>query len=90
MAEQIRPLTIDERVVRLIAEFQGMGNDQIAVNSTLRGNDPLHDSLDDVELVMEFENNFKIEISDEDADSLAGQPVQAYIDYFSNRKDIPL
>lgn len=40
------------------------------------------DSLDSVELVMAMEEEFTVEIPDEDADNI--QSIQAAIDYFAN------
>ncbi len=43
------------------------------------------DSLDTVELVMAFEEEFKVEISDEEAEGI--QTVQIAIDYITNNSE---
>jgi acyl carrier protein len=70
--------TIEERVVEIVAEQMGVDKTQIT-RETSFVNDLGADSLDTVELVMEFEDEFDISIPDEDAEKI--QTVGQAIDY---------
>ena len=50
----------------IIADQLGISEDEITMNSSFE-NDLGADSLDTVELIMEFEKKFEIEIPDDDA-----------------------
>jgi len=70
--------TIEERVADIVAEQMGVDKSQIT-RETSFVNDLGADSLDTVELVMEFEDEFDISIPDEDAEKI--QTVGQAIDY---------
>lgn len=70
--------TIEERVAEIVAEQMGVDKAQIT-GETSFVNDLGADSLDTVELVMEFEDEFDISIPDEDAEKI--QTVGQAIDY---------
>jgi acyl carrier protein len=70
--------TIEERVVEIVAEQMGVDKTQVT-RETSFVNDLGADSLDTVELVMEFEDEFDISIPDEDAEKI--QTVGQAIDY---------
>ncbi len=70
--------TIEERVAEIVAEQMGVDKAQIT-RETSFVNDLGADSLDTVELVMEFEDEFDISIPDEDAEKI--QTVGQAIDY---------
>ena len=70
--------TIEERVAEIVAEQMGVEKPQIT-RETSFVNDLGADSLDTVELVMEFEDEFDISIPDEDAEKI--QTVGQAIDY---------
>jgi acyl carrier protein len=70
--------TIQERVVDIVAEQMGVDKAGIT-RETAFVNDLGADSLDTVELVMEFEDEFDIQIPDEDAEKI--QTVGQAIDY---------
>jgi len=70
--------TIEERVAEVVAEQMGVDKSQIT-RETSFVNDLGADSLDTVELVMEFEDEFDISIPDEDAEKI--QTVGQAIDY---------
>ena len=72
--------SIDERVKKIVAEQLGVKEDEIQ-NSASFVEDLGADSLDTVELVMALEEEFDIEISDEDAEKI--QTVKNAIDYIS-------
>ena len=71
-------MSIEERVIKIVAEQLGSGEDEITNESSFI-DDLGADSLDTVELVMSLEEEFDIEIPDDDAENIA--TVQAAIDY---------
>ena len=73
-------MSIEERVKKIVAEQLGSGEDEISNESSFI-DDLGADSLDTVELVMALEEEFDIEIPDDDAENIA--TVQAAIDYVS-------
>ena len=60
---------IEERVKEIICEQLGVDEDEVTPNAKFI-EDPGADSLDTVELVMAFEEEFDIEIPDEDAEKI--------------------
>ena len=70
--------SVEERVIEIVAEQLGVGKDQIA-RETSFVNDLGADSLDTVELVMELEEEFDINIPDDAAEKI--QTVGQAIDY---------
>ena len=62
--------SIEERVRDLIVEQLGVNSDQVTPNASFV-DDLGADSLDTVELVMAFEEEFGIDIPDEDAEKMA-------------------
>lgn len=72
--------SIDERVKQIVAEQLGVDSDQVTNDASFM-DDLGADSLDTVELVMALEEEFDVEISDEDAEKI--QTVQDAIDYLS-------
>jgi len=70
--------TIEQRVAEIVAEQMGVDKAQIT-RETSFVNDLGADSLDTVELVMEFEDEFDISIPDEDAEKI--QTVGQALDY---------
>lgn len=61
--------TIEERVVQLVVDQLGVGREEVTPEASFLG-DLGADSLDTVELVMAFEEEFGIEIADKDADKI--------------------
>lgn len=61
--------TVDERVKKIIAEQLGVEEDEVT-NEASFVEDLGADSLDTVELVMALEEEFGIEIPDEDAEKI--------------------
>jgi acyl carrier protein len=61
--------SIKDRVVNIISEQMGVGKDRITPETSFV-NDLGADSLDTVEVVMEFEDEFDINIPDEDAEKI--------------------
>jgi acyl carrier protein len=72
--------SIDEKVKQIVAEQLGVEEDQVTGDASFM-DDLGADSLDTVELVMALEEEFDIEISDEDAEKIA--TVQDAIDYIA-------
>ena len=61
--------SIEERVRDLVVEQLGVSEDQVTPQASF-GDDLKADSLDTVELVMAFEEEFGIDIPDEDAEKI--------------------
>lgn len=71
--------SIEEKVKQIVAEQLGVDEDQVTGDAAFM-DDLGADSLDTVELVMALEEEFDIEISDEDAEKIATvQDAIAYI-----------
>jgi acyl carrier protein len=77
-------MSVDERVTGIVAEQLGIGVDEINNESSFI-DDLGADSLDTVELVMALEEEFDIEISDEEAENIS--TVQTAIDYINKNSD---
>jgi acyl carrier protein len=71
-------VSVEERVIEIVSEQMGVSKDQVT-RETSFVNDLGADSLDTVELVMEFEEEFDITIPDEEAEKI--QTVGQAIDY---------
>ncbi|MEW6742447.1 MAG: acyl carrier protein [Planctomycetota bacterium] len=74
--------SIEERVINIVCEQMGASRDKIRSETSFI-NDLGADSLDTVELVMEFEDEFDINIPDEDAEKI--QSVGDAIEYIKSR-----
>jgi acyl carrier protein len=61
--------SISERVIDIVSEQMGATKDKIKIETSFI-NDLGADSLDTVELVMEFEDEFDLNIPDEDAEKI--------------------
>ncbi|MGI8824648.1 MAG: acyl carrier protein [Chloroflexota bacterium] len=62
-------VTIDERLTHIISEQLGVDESQVTPNASFE-EDLNADSLDLVELIMSLEEEFGIEISEEDAEKI--------------------
>ena len=67
MAEE--PNKVEERVIEIVCEQMGASRDKISPETSFI-QDLGADSLDTVELVMEFEDEFDLNIPDEDAEKI--------------------
>ena len=74
------PEEIEEKVIEIVAEQMGVDKSEIT-RETSFVNDLNADSLDTVELVMEFEDKFEMSIPDEEAEKI--QTVGQAIDYIT-------
>ena len=74
--------TVEERVVKIVCDQMGTTSDKVALDTSFI-NDLGADSLDTVELVMEFEDEFEISIPDEDAEKI--QTVGAAVQYITGK-----
>jgi acyl carrier protein len=72
---------IENKVIEIISEQMGVDKSEITRETSFI-NDLNADSLDTVELVMEFEDEFDMSIPDEEAEKI--QTVGAAIDYIMN------
>jgi acyl carrier protein len=74
--------SVEERVIKIVSDNLGQPAEKIK-RETSFVNDLGADSLDVVELVMEFEDQFEISIPDEDASKI--QTVGNAIDYIASK-----
>lgn len=76
--------SIEERVINIVAEQLGLKKEEITIESSFT-DDLGADSLDTVELVMALEEEFEIEIPDEDAEKIV--TIQNAIDYIKTHQE---
>lgn len=70
MREEVgKPMVVEDRIKKIIAEQLGVEEDEVVPEASFV-DDLGADSLDTVELVMAFEEEFDIEIPDEDAEKI--------------------
>ena len=74
-------MSVEEKVRGIVAKQLGLGEDEVNNESSFI-DDLGADSLDTVELVMSLEEEFDIEISDDEAENIL--TVQAAIDHVNN------
>ena len=74
-------MSVEERVQKIVCEQLGVSQEEVKSEASFI-DDLGADSLDTVELVMAFEEEFEIEIPDEEAEGIA--TVQNAVDYISN------
>ena len=74
---------IQEKVVKIIVDKLGVKESEVTPEATFTG-DLGADSLDTVELVMEFEKAFGVQVADEDAEKF--QTVGDVIAYIEEHK----
>ena len=77
-AEGVDVVAIEKKVIDIISEQMGADKNEIKRETSFI-NDLNADSLDTVELVMEFEDEFEMSIPDEEAEKI--QTVGQAIDY---------
>lgn len=75
-------MSLEERVKDIIVEVLGVPPEKVTPEASFI-DDLEADSLDTVELVMKFEEEFNVEIPDEDAQKIT--TVQGAIDYLSQK-----
>jgi len=80
-AEGVDKEAIEKKVIEIISEQMGADKAEITRETSFI-NDLNADSLDTVELVMEFEDEFDMSIPDEEAEKI--QTVGAAVDYIVN------
>ena len=76
-------MTVEAKVKSIIAEQLGVGEDEIKIDSAFI-EDLGADSLDIVELVMAMEEEFEVEIPDEEAENI--KTVSDAINYINTHK----
>ena len=79
--DEVDVKAIENKVIDIISEQMGTDKSEITRETSFI-NDLNADSLDTVELVMEFEDEFDMSIPDEEAEKI--QTVGAAIEYISN------
>ena len=75
-------MELEERIINIISEQLGVDKSEVTPEASFM-DDLGADSLDQVELVMAFEEEFDVEIPDEDAEKM--QVVQDAIDYLKKK-----
>jgi acyl carrier protein len=80
-ANEVDVGAIEKKVVEIISEQMGVDKSEVTRETSFI-NDLNADSLDTVELVMEFEDEFNMSIPDEEAEKI--QTVGAAVDYIAN------
>ncbi len=80
-ADDVDIQAIEDKVIDIISEQMGVDKGEVSRETSFI-NDLNADSLDTVELVMEFEDEFDMSIPDEEAEKI--QTVGAAIDYIVN------
>ncbi len=78
------PEEIKDKIIEIVAEQMGVDKSEIT-RETSFVNDLNADSLDTVELVMEFEDEFELSIPDEEAEKI--QTVGQAIDYIKGHSN---
>ena len=78
MSADIDVAEIEAKVIEIVSEQMGVDKSEITRETSFI-NDLNADSLDTVELVMEFEDEFDMSIPDEEAEKI--QAIGAAIDY---------
>lgn len=74
--------SVEERVKKIVVDLLGVEEDRVTPTANFRG-DLEADSLDLVELIMAFEEQFGGEITDEDAQKI--QTVGQAVEYIKTR-----
>jgi len=77
-------MSVEEKVKNIVAKQLGVGEDEVNNESSFI-DDLGADSLDTVELVMSLEEEFDIEIADDEAEKIL--TVQAAIDHINANSD---
>ena len=74
-------MSVEERVQKIVCEQLGVSQEEVKLAASFI-DDLGADSLDTVELVMAFEEEFEIEIPDEEAEEIA--TIKNAIDYINS------
>ena len=74
-------MSVEERVQKIVCEQLGVSSEKVKLEASFI-DDLGADSLDTVELVMAFEEEFEIEIPDEEAEEIA--TVKNAVDYINS------
>jgi len=80
----VSPEEIKEKVVKIVSEQMGVDQKDITMDTSFV-NDLNADSLDTVELVMEFEDEFELSIPDEEAEKI--QTVGHAVEFITKAKN---
>lgn len=78
-------MTVDERVKKIVVEQLGVDENEVT-NEASFVDDLGADSLDTVELVMAFEEEFGLEIPDEEAEKIT--TVKQVVDYINSHVNV--
>jgi acyl carrier protein len=83
----VDPATVESKVIEIVGNQMGVDKAEISKETSFI-NDLNADSLDTVEMVMEFEDAFELNIPDEEAEKIqtVGQAVDFIVEY-QNKQD---
>lgn len=87
MQQEENNMSIEEKVITIIVDQLGVEKEKVKLDSSFI-DDLGADSMDIVELVMAFEDNFSIQIPDQDEDRI--KTVQDAIDFIQERQTVSL
>lgn len=82
MDKNVSPENTENRVREIVAEQLGISGDEILSDAHF-SSDLGADRLDVIELIMAFEEEFDLDISEEDAENL--RTIQKVVDYIDQR-----
>ena len=82
MTAQADSTSIKEKVINIVCDQLGVSKDKVTEGTSFV-TDLGADSLDTVELVMEFEDEFELSIPDEDAEKI--QTVGSAVEYIQSK-----
>ena len=74
-------MSVEDRVQKIVCEQLGVSSEEVKLEASII-DDLGADSLDTLELVMAFEEEFEIEIPDEEAEGI--QTVKNAVDYINS------
>jgi len=79
----VQPMSIEKEVIDIIVEQLGVDAEEVTLDKSFV-EDLNADSLDQTELIMNFEEKFNLEISEEEAEKLTN--VESVVKYIEKRK----
>jgi len=83
----VDPATVESKVIEIVSNQMGVDKAEISRETSFI-NDLNADSLDTVEMVMEFEDAFELNIPDEEAEKIqtVGQAIDFIVDHLSKQQ----
>lgn len=83
----VDPAAVESKVIEIVSNQMGVDKAEISRETSFI-NDLNADSLDTVEMVMEFEDNFELNIPDEEAEKIqtVGQAIDFIAEHLSKQQ----